>query len=128
MAAGTTVFPGALDSNSVRTNTDEITSTDHNDHSVQVEAIEAKVGKDSSAVTTSHDYKLSGVTSTDKAVSKTGTETLTSKTLTTPTLTTPKVDTINEETSANGVTVDGLNIKDGALTTANSVITANYKI
>ena len=32
---------------------------------------------------------------------------------TTPTLTTPKVDTINEETADNGVTVDGLNIKDG---------------
>jgi len=48
-----------------------------------VEALEAKVGKDSSAVTTSHDYKLSGVTGTDKAVSKTGTETLTNKTLST---------------------------------------------
>jgi hypothetical protein len=51
-----------------------------------VEAIEAKVGKDGSAVTTSHDYKLSGVTGTDKAVSKTGTETLTNKILTTPTI------------------------------------------
>jgi len=46
--------------------------------------VEAKIGIDSSAVTTSHDYKLSGVTGTDKAVSKTGTETLTNKTLTTP--------------------------------------------
>ena len=121
MAAGSTLFPTNLDSNAVRTNADEITSTDHNDHSIQIEAIESKVGKDNSAITTSHDYKLSGVTGADKAVSKTGTETLTAKTLTTP-----KVDTINEETSANGVTVDGLNIKDGALTTANSVITANY--
>jgi len=51
-----------------------------------IEAIEAKVGKDSSAVTTSHDYKLSGVTGSDKAVSKTGTETLTNKTLTAPTI------------------------------------------
>ena len=40
---------------------------------------------------------------------------------TTPTLTTPKVDTINEETSDNGVTIDGLSIKDGKLNTANSV-------
>lgn len=48
-----------------------------------VEAIEAKVGVDSSAVTTSHDYKLSGVTGSDKAVSKTGTEVLTNKTLST---------------------------------------------
>ncbi len=84
MSAGTTVYPGAIDANTVRTNADEITSTDHNDHSVQIEAIEAKVGVNSSAVTTSHDYKLSGVTGTDKAVSKTGTETLTNKTLTSP--------------------------------------------
>lgn len=45
---------------------------------------------------------------------------------TTPTLTTPKVNTINEETAANGVTVDGLNIKDGKLNTNDSVVTANY--
>ena len=50
------------------------------------ELIEAKVGADSSAVTTTHDYKLSGVTGTTKAVSLTGTETLTNKTLTTPTI------------------------------------------
>ena len=84
MSAGTTTFPTTLDANTVRTNADEITSTDHNDHSVQIEAIEAKVGVNSSAITTSHDYKLSGVTGTDKAVSKTGTETLTNKTLTSP--------------------------------------------
>ena len=36
-----------------------------------------------------------------------------------------KVDTVAEKTSANGVTVDGLNIKDSKLVTANSVVTAN---
>ena len=36
-----------------------------------------------------------------------------------------KTNTISEVTSANGVTVDGLNIKDSKLVTANSVITAN---
>ena len=36
-----------------------------------------------------------------------------------------KVDTIQENTSANGITVDGLNIKDSKLVTANSVVTAN---
>ena len=56
----------------------------HTDANDAIEALEAKVGKNSSAVTTSHDYKLSGVTGTDKAVSKTGTEVLTNKTLTTP--------------------------------------------
>jgi len=36
-----------------------------------------------------------------------------------------QVDSIDEVTSANGVTVDGLNIKDSKLTTANSVVTTN---
>ena len=33
-----------------------------------------------------------------------------------------KVDTVSEKTSANGVTIDGLSIKDSKLVTANSVI------
>lgn len=52
-----------------------------------IAALEAKVGVTGSAVTTSTDYRLSGVTGGDKAASKTGTETLTNKTLTTPTIT-----------------------------------------
>ena len=36
-----------------------------------------------------------------------------------------QVDTVAEKTSANGVTVDGLNIKDSKLVTANSVVAAN---
>ena len=36
-----------------------------------------------------------------------------------------KTDTISEVTSANGVTIDGLSIKDAKLVTANSVIEAN---
>lgn len=55
--------------------------TAHQNIQDAIEAIEAKLGVNSSAVTTSHDYKLSGVTSTDKAVSLTGTESLTNKTL-----------------------------------------------
>lgn len=35
------------------------------------------------------------------------------------------VDTINEATAANGVTIDGLSIKDSKLVTSNSVVTAN---
>ncbi len=130
-------------------------SVQHQNHNDSIEAIEAKVGANSSAVTTSHDYKLSGVTGSDKAASKAGTETLTNKTVsltsntlvatsaqlataitdetgtgsvvfaTSPTLVTPAVDTINESTPANGVAVDGLNIKDSKLNTNNSVVTAN---
>lgn len=35
------------------------------------------------------------------------------------------VDTINEATAANGVTIDGLNVKDSKLVTSNSVVTSN---
>lgn len=85
-------FPTSIDTLSNPTSTDLLeNATAALDHDVQhsnandaIEALEAKVGADSSAVTTSHDYKLSGVTGSDKAVSKTGTETLTNKTLTSP--------------------------------------------
>lgn len=66
-----------------------------------IEALEAKVGVDGSAVTTSHDYKLGEVTGTDKAVGKTATQTLTNKTLTTPVLTSP---TLNVGSDAEGDT------------------------
>jgi hypothetical protein len=60
------------------------------------------------------------VTAADIA-ERTATATLTNKTLTTPTintpiLTTPKVDVINENTSAAGVTIDGVLLKDGNVT------------
>lgn len=48
----------------------------------EIIAIATKVGVDGSAVTTTHDYKLGEITSTDKAVGKTATQTLTNKTLT----------------------------------------------
>lgn len=44
-------------------------------------ALETKVGVDGDATTTSHDYKLSEVTGSDKAVAKTGAQTLEDKTL-----------------------------------------------
>lgn len=59
-------------------------SSQHADANDAIEALEAKVGVNSSAVTTSHDYKLGEVTGTDKAVGKTATQTLTNKTLTSP--------------------------------------------
>lgn len=52
--------------------------------------------------------------------------TINTPTINTPILTTPQVNTINEQTAANGVTIDGLNIKDSKLNTADSVVTANY--
>jgi hypothetical protein len=58
--------------------------TAHQNLADSVIALETKVGVDSSAVTTTLDFKLSGIPSGDKAVSLTGTEALTNKTLTAP--------------------------------------------
>lgn len=86
-------FPTSLDSLTDPGATSKLNSPSHSQQHTNindaVEKLEAKVGVNSSAVTTSHDYKLSGVTGTDKAVSKTGTETLTNKTFTSPVLTDP---------------------------------------
>lgn len=54
-----TNFPGALDSYSTLIdNTDNIVAAHPNDRGDAIEALEAKVGVDSSAVATSHDYLL----------------------------------------------------------------------
>jgi hypothetical protein len=75
--------------------------TSHQNVQDAIEAIEAKLGVNSSAVTTSHDYKLSEVTGSDKAVGKTATQTLTNKTLTSPTITGATLTT----STVNGVTI-----------------------
>lgn len=61
---------------------------------VHLNALEAKVGIDGSAVTTSHDYKLSTITGTDKVVGVSATQTLTNKTLTSPVINTPTGDVV----------------------------------
>ena len=62
--------------------------TAHQNVQDAIEAIEAKVGVDSSAVTTSHDYKLSAVTGSDKALkSGTSTQSVTGLTLASPKIT-----------------------------------------
>lgn len=85
-------YPSSLDTFANPTSTDLMENASPAlDHDVQhsnandaIEALEAKVGADGSAVTTSHDYKLGEVTGTDKAVGKTASQTLTNKTLTSP--------------------------------------------
>lgn len=87
-------FPTSLDNFPNPVGTDLLeNATTALDHDVQhsnandaIEALEAKVGIDGSAVTTSHSYKLSEIISTDKAVGKTAVQTLTNKTLTAPQL------------------------------------------
>jgi len=96
----------------------------HGDVNDAIVALEAKVGVNSSAVTTSHDYKLSGVTGSDKAASLAGTESLTNKSLTSPKVVTGISDTngnelvkvtatgsaVNEVTVANAATGNNPNI------------------
>lgn len=83
-----TNFPTSLDSFTNPASGNFLNSPDHaSEHANAndaIAALETKVGIASSAVTTTHDYKLSGVTGSDKAASKTGTEILTNKTLTSP--------------------------------------------
>jgi hypothetical protein len=80
-----TDYPTSIDSLTNPTSTDTMAAVSHSGQHTNandaIEALQAKVGADSSAVTTSHDYKLSGVSGSDVAASVTGTETLTNKTL-----------------------------------------------
>lgn len=110
-----TDFPTTLDSYTRPSSTDKMNASGVEGDVVidnlydAVEACETKLGVTGSAVTTSHDYKLSGVTGTDKAVSKTGTETLTNKTLTTARLNTPN---FNEAVNMTSTSTE-LNVLDG---------------
>lgn len=58
-----------------------IDASDVNNLQTEVTALKTKVGTNGDTNNASHDYKLSEVTSTDKAVGKTATQTLTNKTL-----------------------------------------------
>jgi len=90
-----TTFPTALDAFANPVGTDLLENASAAlDHDFQhasandaIEALETKVGIDGSAVTTSHDYKLSGITGTDKALSSgagAGAQTITDLTLVDP--------------------------------------------
>jgi len=99
-------FPTAIQTGTDPIGTDGMSTFDHaglesfqND---SILALKNKVGVDSSAVNTSHDYKLSGVSTGDKAVSKTGTDTLTNKriskrVITTTQSATPTINTDNTD-------------------------------
>lgn len=88
---GATSFPSSIDTLTNPTATDKTNSpshsTQHANANDALEAIQTKLGADGSAVTTTHTYKLSGVTGSDKASSLAGNETLTNKTLTSPNIT-----------------------------------------
>lgn len=81
----TTLFPGDFDSltNPLPTDQENVVShaSQHQNSNDSIEALEVKVGKNSDTNTASHDYKLSSVTGSDKAVGRTATQTLTGKTI-----------------------------------------------
>ncbi len=62
-------YPSIIDVLTNPTGTDTLSSPSHSDQHINandaIEALEAKVGADSSAVTTSHDYKLAHLTASD---------------------------------------------------------------
>lgn len=110
-----TSFPGSLDTFTDPLAIDKLNSpahhSQHEDANDSIESLEAKVGEDGSAVTTSHDYKLSEITGTDKAVGKTANQTLTSKTLTLPSLVNPVL---------SGIVNDWVSIGTGIYNSGNS--------
>lgn len=142
-----TNFPSSVDDGTTLPNPSATNFTNNPDHASihsngndAVKAIEAKVGTGASTPTSTMLLRGTGVGTSawDKAaptgtiVGTTDSQTLTNKTITGGTITgatisnpTLTVDSVNEFTSANGVTVDGLNIKDSKLNTANSVVTSN---
>lgn len=111
---GSVAYPTSLDTFTNPVSGDKTTSpshaTQHADANDAIEAIEAKMGINGSAVTSSFDYKLSGVTGSDLACSLTGTETLTNKILSSPSIlngsfstSTFSTTTLNGTTTINGV-------------------------
>ena len=105
-----TNYPGDIDDFTNPNGTDPVTAPDHaeqhSDANDAIEALQTKVGADSSTVNTTHDYKLSNVSTGDKVASVTGTETLTNKTLTSPTLNTPTINVAGLRDTNGNETID----------------------
>jgi hypothetical protein len=136
-----TNYPGALDNSSTLPNPAAGNPTNSPSHAGQhanandsIKAIEAKVGTGASTPVVNTIFKGTG-TGTSAWGNLSSAELLSIMTdetgsgalvfANTPTLITPKTDIINEATATNGVTIDGLNIKDSQLNTNNSVVAAN---
>jgi len=134
-----TNFPTSKDVLTNPTATDKVSVVNHADQHANandaIEALETKVGIDGSAVTTTHDYKLSTVTGSDKASTLAGTETLTNKTLTAPTINNATMVAPELGTPASGVatnltgTAAGLTAgnatQTSALSSATTVVNVN---
>ena len=136
-----TNFPGSLDDSTSLPNPTAVSKTNNPSHASQhanendaIKAIEAKVGTGATGPTANTLLRGTGagtsawgtITSAQLAAAisdETGSGGAVFAN--TPTLVTPAFDTANESTPGNGMTFDGLNIKDGKLNTNNSVVTLN---
>lgn len=139
-------YPTSLDNFSNPTAGSSITSpshaTQHSDANDAIEALETKLGTGASTPASSKFLVGTGAGAsawtkdvpTGTVVGTSDVQTLTNKTLTSPTINTATIvnptittDSISEYTAANGVSIDGLSIKDGVLMTNDSVKTANVQ-
>ena len=129
-------FPSSLPNAGSANTTDTLAAAGHtalhNTNADEIRALATKLGIGSSTPTADtwlkgtgagisewtsiakSDVGLGNVDNTSDSTKNAATATLTNKTLTTP-----QIDTISEKTAANGVTVDGLKVKDGGLADSN---------
>jgi hypothetical protein len=111
-----TNFPGSLDSLTNPSSGDTLASPSHSGQHANandaIEALQAKVGVDGSAVTTSLDYKVA------QAATLTGTQTLTNKTLTSPVINNGVVQGLEESWSYNNQAISGAETMDTLTSTA----------
>ena len=142
-----TNYPTSIDDNTTipnPTGSNKLNSPDHASMHANtgdgLKAVETKLGTGSAIPAANRFLTGTGAGSSDwSKVAPAGTvvgtsdvQVLTNKTLTSPVINTATisnptitVDNISEYTAANGVTIDGVNLKDGALNTNNSVVTSN---
>lgn len=126
-------FPTSLDAFSDPTPTSEMSSPSHSglhvDINSAVEALEAKVGVNGSAVTTSHDYKITQLQT--NSVTLTDTQTLTNKTLTAPVINAAILDQSEENWNIVASAATGtinFDVKTASIWYYTSDATANHTI
>lgn len=142
-----TNFPTSIDDGTTipnPTGSNKLNSPDHASMHANtgdgLKAVETKLGTGTAVPAANRFLTGTGAGSSDwskvapsgTVVGTTDVQVLTNKTLTSPVINTATianptitVDSIAEYTAANGVTIDGVNLKDGALNTNNSVVTNN---
>lgn len=124
-----TNFPTSLDTLTNPTATDKVSTVDHASQHANandaIEALQAKVGINSSTVTSSFDYKLTQVTGADYAVGLAKTQTLTNKTLTSPTISGANISSSVMTANTNNVLASSLKSATTSIDIASSSAPTN---